>query len=161
MRHEAKARYPLSFQSWSQGLQTPPLGKLAQSQVLSLNRLKWKVREKTDIIFQSSETSRANSWKHVRPRIFTGFSNKSKFINRSTSPLIFSEESKVESSEPDSLPKDSSAPSVPGDKSRNKDQIENEDNWKLVVNFHLLSSEALVAWNAACCGPCNFRWFIY
>ncbi len=103
------------------------------------------MREKTDIIFQSSETSRANSWKHVRPRIFTGFSNKSKFINRSTSPLIFSEESKVESSESDSLPKDSSAPSVPGDKSRNKDQIENEDNWKLVVNFHLLSSEALVA----------------
>jgi len=62
-----------------------------------------------------SDTSRANSWKHVRPRIFTNF--KAKFVNRSTSPLAF--------------PSELSTLTQAG--------IPENSDWKLVCNFNIVN----------------------
>ncbi|QDZ21956.1 hypothetical protein HOP50_06g44970 [Chloropicon primus] len=85
-----------------------------------------------------SDTTRANSWKHVRPRIFTNF--KAKFVNRSTSPLIFEDEPPEPTETFAGNGEANEAIEVPPAAPEVEPGLQEEDSWKLVCSFHLQST---------------------
>ena len=83
-----------------------------------------------------SDTSRANSWKHVRPRIFTNY--KAKFINRSTSPVFFEEKKRAEERESEAELERPETDFIGESPMKRKEEA--EEKWRLVCTFHVESS---------------------